>query len=213
MAHSGGRRSFACQAHQTAAILCPGYFVRKGVLLCGANRMMSARRCREVMQAMATHPKRWALLLLALATLVISLVACQAPGADSTTSNNPGAIIISTPCGRLGVRNSSLPAIHHRGMALGYDAECQRYDHDLRDLPDARSDDDHAQQACHRLESARERARPDQPVLHEDDRCGRHRNRAGEVQNLASRHANHGRSLDYLEGRILRPQDLLHASA
>lgn len=51
------------------------------------------------MQAMATHPKRWALLLLALATLVISLVACQAPGADSTTSNNPGAIIISTPVG------------------------------------------------------------------------------------------------------------------
>lgn len=49
---------------------------------------------------MATHPKRWALLLLAFATLGVALVACQAPGADSTSSSGGGgAIIISTPIG------------------------------------------------------------------------------------------------------------------
>jgi hypothetical protein len=48
---------------------------------------------------MATHPRRWTLLLLALATLVVSLVACQAPGGNPPSSNNTGAIIISTPVG------------------------------------------------------------------------------------------------------------------
>ncbi len=49
---------------------------------------------------MATHPTRWALLLLALATLLVALVACQTPTADgSSSSGNTGAIIISTPVG------------------------------------------------------------------------------------------------------------------
>lgn len=48
---------------------------------------------------MATHPKRWALLSMALATLLVALVACEAPGADSTNTGNTGAIIISTPIG------------------------------------------------------------------------------------------------------------------
>jgi hypothetical protein len=38
-------------------------------------------------------------LLLALATLLVSLVACQAPGGSSTPPGNTGAIIISTPVG------------------------------------------------------------------------------------------------------------------
>ncbi|HEV8194274.1 MAG TPA: hypothetical protein VGP82_22720 [Ktedonobacterales bacterium] len=48
---------------------------------------------------MAIHQRRWALLLLALATLLVSLVACQAPGGSSTPPGNTGAIIISTPVG------------------------------------------------------------------------------------------------------------------
>jgi hypothetical protein len=48
---------------------------------------------------MATHTRRWALLLLALATLAVSLVACQLPSSDPTPSNSTGAIIISTPVG------------------------------------------------------------------------------------------------------------------
>jgi len=49
---------------------------------------------------MATHSRRWALLLLALATLLVALVACEAPNnAPPASSGNTGAIIISTPAG------------------------------------------------------------------------------------------------------------------
>src|SRR5262245_23386030 len=49
---------------------------------------------------MATHPKRWALLLFALASLAVSLVACQTPiGGGSPAVGNAGPIIISTPLG------------------------------------------------------------------------------------------------------------------
>jgi hypothetical protein len=47
---------------------------------------------------MATQARRWALLLLALATLAVSLLACQAPGGGAS-QGNAGDIVISTPAG------------------------------------------------------------------------------------------------------------------
>src|SRR5215467_773720 len=42
------------------------------------------------MQAMTTRPRRWVLLLFALAPLTIALVACQTPGGTSTNSTGEG---------------------------------------------------------------------------------------------------------------------------